>query len=192
MNNFLELSTNEFKIKKIDENKVNNFTTSLSFRSWNDRESMIINGEELASIFHIPSNLTSSQSVEWESEKKVAPPTSIPKEGLFLGDFSKRDGDVEIYIPDADRLRHLYMVGQTGTGKSTLIKGMAIQDIYNKKGLAVFDPNGDLIDDLAGLVPDDRKDDIIIFDPTDTSRSFSINMLEWNYERPEEKRLYSE
>ena len=90
-------------------------------------------------------------------------------------------------MKEDDRRRHIYTVGQTGTGKSTLIKNMAVSDIENGKGVAIIDPHGDLIDDVLSLIPKNRHNDVIVFDPSDILRPIGLNMLEYDLSRPEEK-----
>ena len=91
-------------------------------------------------------------------------------------------------MPDEDRRRHLYIVGQTGTGKSTLARQiLAMEDIRAGKGLAIIDPHGELIENALGFVPKERLDDVIYFNPGDLARPMGINMLDYNFDRPEEK-----
>lgn len=80
-------------------------------------------------------------------------------------------------IKDKDRLGHIYIIGKTGTGKSTLIKNMAISDMRRGKGLGVIDPHGDLAEDLLRYVPQERKDDLIYFNPKDTEHPIAFNPL---------------
>lgn len=80
-------------------------------------------------------------------------------------------------IKDKDRLGHIYIIGKTGTGKSTLIKNMAISDMRRCKGLGVIDPHGDLAEELLQYIPQERKDDLIYFNPKDTEHSIAFNPL---------------
>ena len=90
-------------------------------------------------------------------------------------------------MSDDDRRRHLYILGQTGTGKSTLLGNMIIEDIQAGKGLAIIDPHGDLAENALGFVPKERLDDVIYFNPGDLERPMGLNMLDYNFDRPEEK-----
>ena len=92
-----------------------------------------------------------------------------------------------MYITDDDRRRHIYVIGQTGTGKSTLLGNMIIEDIQSGKGIAIIDPHGDLVENALGFVPKERLDDVIYFNPGDLERPLGLNMLDFNYDRPEEK-----
>jgi DNA helicase HerA-like ATPase len=79
-----------------------------------------------------------------------------------------------------DRMRHSFIIGQTGTGKSTLMESMILQDIRNGKGVAVIDPHGEMIDSLLGKIPQERAQDVILFDVLDRDRPMGFNFLEWN------------
>ncbi len=93
----------------------------------------------------------------------------------------------EIKLTEEDRRRHLYIIGQTGTGKSNLLKEMAKQDVRNGKGLCVIDPHGDFAEDVLTAVPKERAEDVVYFDPSDMERPFGLNMLEYDPAHPEQK-----
>ena len=84
----------------------------------------------------------------------------------------------EIFLTEADRRQHVYVVGQTGTGKTTLLKNLALADMEAGHGVAVVDPHGDLFEELLALVPAHRREDVIVFDPTDKTQPVGLNMLE--------------
>lgn len=84
-----------------------------------------------------------------------------------------------IHLGVDDRMRHMFIIGQTGTGKSTLMETMIIQDIQAGRGLAVIDPHGELIDSLLGRIPPEREQDVILFDPLDRDRPLGFNILQW-------------
>jgi type IV secretory pathway TraG/TraD family ATPase VirD4 len=86
-----------------------------------------------------------------------------------------------------DRRRHLYTIGQTGTGKSTFMKNLIEQDILNGEGVAVIDPHGELVDDILALIPKSRANDVIVFNPGDVSRPLGLNMLEIDPGQPQQK-----
>ena len=71
-------------------------------------------------------------------------------------------------------------IGQTGTGKSSLLSSMALQDIKNGEGMGMLDPHGDLIDDILSKMPEERIEDVVLFDPTNLERSIGLNMLEYD------------
>lgn len=105
-------------------------------------------------------------------------PINIPIEGLLLGTNTYQGVTKNIYLKTEDRFRHFYVVGQTGTGKSSILQAMARQDIRAGRGIAVIDPHGDLAKDLLPFVPKSRSEDIIYFDPADMARPLGINILE--------------
>ena len=158
-----------------------------SFREFISDQSVLLNSEELASLYHLPSSTTNVPKKKWLKTKGAPPPMNLPATGLIIGDSLYRGERKEVRIGDEDRRRHLYITGQTGTGKSNFITGMAAQDIKNGKGVCVIDPHGDLVEDILALVPPERADDVIVFDPGDIERPIALNMLEYDPSKPEEK-----
>jgi len=132
---------------------------------------MILNTEEIASLFHFPHiKYNKTPEIKWQNFKIVKAPSDIPKEGLLLGHNVHRGSKKEIRIKTEDRFRHFYVIGQTGTGKSSILQVMARQDLINGEGIAVIDPHGDLVKDLLPFIPRERADDVIVFDPSDEQR----------------------
>jgi len=149
---------------------------------------MILNTEELASIFHFPhKKYNTTAEIKWQNFKIVKAPANLPKEWLLLGENVYRWVKKEIRIKNEDRFRHFYVIGQTGTGKSSIFQAMARQDFRSGYGVGILDPHGDLARDLLPFIPRERADDVIYFDPSDTSRPMGLNMLEANSD--EEKEL---
>ncbi len=138
----------------------------------------VLTSEELAGIFHFPNKSVTTPHILWINAKKAPAPAQIPESGLYLGKSSYRGLEKPIYIQDDDRRRHMYIIGKTGVGKSELLKQMILQDIAEGKGVAVVDPHGDLIEDILQLIPPERAEDVILFDPSDTDRPMGLNMLE--------------
>jgi len=176
---------NSFKIVK--PKKIRSLIFNYVFREFDLGQKIILNTEELASIFHLPTKTSDIPNVSWLKSKEAPPPEVIPNEGIKLGDSVFRGAIKEIRLTDDDRRRHLYLIGQTGTGKSTLIRNLAIQDMKAGHGLCLIDPHGDLVDSILAFVPQERIDDVIIFDPGDRERPLGLNMLEYDFNRPEEK-----
>lgn len=112
--------------------------------------------------------------------RPVAPPSDLAENGIQLGESVIRVSGVALPITQAndDRRRHTYIVGRTGTGKSNLIKNLALQDIEDGDGVCVVDPHGDLIDDLLRRIPPHRVHDVILFDPADEDRPIGLNLLD--------------
>ena len=139
----------------------------------------IMNSEELATLFHFPHNKYNKQpEIRWQRFKLIKAPTNIPKEGLYIGDNIFRGEKKPIFIKNEDRFRHFYVIGQTGTGKSSILSTMARQDVRNGRWLAMLDPHGDLAKELLGYIPRERADDLVYFDPGDLARPMGLNMLE--------------
>ena len=175
---------NGFVFSKREDRKI---VLDFSFRLVNLEKSITLTAEEISSVFHLLSQNIEVANLKWEKTKRIAAPTEIGDTGTLLGDNVFHGKKTPVYIPEQDRLRHLYVIGQTGTGKTALIKSLAYQDIQNGKGVCIIDPHGDLIDDMVAVVPESRLDDVIIFDPSDIEHSLAVNMLEYDRSRPEEK-----
>jgi len=178
-------SRNGFKVTKVKNPK--DMVYDFIFRRFDDSKAMVLNSEEVASFFHFPISLTDTPKVEWLKTKEAPPPADLPSGGTLLGRSSYRGDSKPIYITDEDRRRHIYVVGQTGTGKTTAIASMLIEDIKKGKGVAIIDPHGEFAEKAMGHVPRERMDDVIYFDPADTARPLGLNLLEYDINRPEEK-----
>ncbi|MBI4133395.1 type IV secretion system DNA-binding domain-containing protein, partial [Candidatus Uhrbacteria bacterium] len=148
------------------------------FRSFDEGRSFTLNTEELASIYHLPLPGTETPNIRWLTARKAPPPVNLPGEGLLLGKVIYRGDETLVRIKQSDRRRHIYMIGRSGTGKSTLIENMAIQDITNGEGVCVVDPHGDLVEHILERFPKERADDLIVFDPSDAQRPMGLNPLE--------------
>lgn len=151
----------------------------------------ILNVEELATIFHFPTmKLATIHSISWHKTLLSEPPETLPvAEGLsdeekseinFFASTEYKNKPTIFGIKSKDRRKHVYIIGKTGTGKSTLIANMAINDMRNRKGFCVIDPHGDLCEILMDYIPSYRVNDVIYLDPSDRERAFSLNPLEVN------------
>lgn len=157
------------------------------FRNFDKENSMILSAEEVAGIFHFPISVTETPKIKWLKAGAAPPPLNIPKEGLILGYNDYRGVKTDIRLSDSDRRRHLYEIGQTGTGKTNFIQELAKQDAKNGKGFCFIDPHGDAIEEILTAIPKERAEDVIIFDPSDVERPFGLNMLEYDPAHPEQK-----
>jgi hypothetical protein len=157
------------------------------FRNFDEEAAMVLSSEEIASIFHFPISVTETPKIKWLKSGAAAPPINIPKEGLLLGYNEYRGVTSEVRITDNDRRRHMYVIGQTGVGKSNYLQEMAKKDAQSGKGFCFIDPHGDAIEDILTAIPKERAEDVIIFDPSDTARPIGINMLEYDPAHPEQK-----
>jgi len=155
--------------------------------AWLRFQKMILSSDEIASIWHVPAaKYNDVPNLAWQRFNVTPPPDNLPPAGdIYLGYNMHRGVRTEIPMQIDDRFRHLYVIGQTGTGKSVFLESLIKQDIRNGKGICVVDPHGDLIESALSWVPRERADDVIVFDPADTERPMGINMLE--ADTPEEK-----
>ena len=158
-----------------------------AFRLLDEKSATVMNAQEVSSIYHLLNQSIEVANLQWMKTKRVAAPTDTAKEGLLLGDNIFHGQETPIYMPDKDRMRHLYVIGQTGTGKTAIIKSMAYQDIQEGRGVCIIDPHGDLVDDMLAIVPEKRIDDVIVFDPSNIEYPLALNMLEYDRSRPQEK-----
>lgn len=141
-------------------------------------QTAVMNTEELATLFHFPNKAITTPTIFWVNSKRAPAAANIPTTGLFLGKSTYRGMSRDVHIGDDDRRRHMYIIGKTGTGKTEFLKQMITQDIKNGKGVGVVDPHGDLIEDILQTIPPERAEDVILFDPSDTTRPMGLNMLE--------------
>ncbi len=148
------------------------------YRNFDEKSGMVLNTEELASIWHLPLPNTEVPRIEWLSSRKLPPPLNMPSEGVILGENTYRGVTTQVRLKEADRRRHMYIIGMTGTGKSTSLSALAVQDIRDGKGVCILDPHGELVEQVLRCIPKNRLEDVIIFDPSDTERPMGLNMLE--------------
>jgi len=175
------------KLKVVKAKNFKKLAYQFSFREFDASQSMILNTEELAGLFHLPSSSTLSPKIKWLKAKEAAPPPNLSPQGTLVGESVFRGEIKPVRLADDDRRRHVYIVGQTGVGKTTLMENMVCRDIEAGKGVAVLDPHGDFVEAVLGLVPPQRQDDVIVFDPGFIQRPIGLNMLEYDFNRPEEK-----
>lgn len=170
---------NGFKVNTLKKPK--RFVIDYTFRFFPLKyKSSILNSVELASIFHLPEqNAIPSSSVERQLVKQVDGPAKLATEGLFLGTNEYRGNKKPIYLQEKDRRRHMYVIGQTGMGKSVFLENLAFQDMCDGRGFAFIDPHGDAVEALLKRVPEERVDDIIYFDPADIEHPVGMNMFEF-------------
>jgi len=163
------------------------FVTSFILRFFpQQNNSNILNAVELATIFHFPDqkNIPTSQ-LQRQASKQVDAPRNMPADGLFMGYNLFRGVKKAIRMSLIDRQRHMYVVGQTGTGKSTFLENLALQDMLNGDGFAFIDPHGDTAENLLSMVPKERTEDVIYFCPADMEYPLGLNMFEFT--NPDQK-----
>jgi hypothetical protein len=166
---------------------IERFVTAYIMRFFpQDNSQSILNSVELATLFHFPDqrNIPTSQ-LERQASKQVDGPRNIPEQGLLLGYNIFRGVKKAIRLDLEDRQRHMYVVGQTGTGKSTFMENLALQDMLNGEGFAFIDPHGDVAERLLAMVPRERTEDVIYFSPADMDYPMGLNLFEFHL--PEQK-----
>lgn len=162
---------------------IENFVTAFIFRFFPPEINQnILNSVELATIFHFPDQKnTPTSQLQRQASKQVDGPTNLPDHGLLLGYNIFRGTKKEIRLTDNDRRRHMYIIGQTGTGKSVLLENLALQDMLDGKGFAFVDPHGDSAEALLSMVPKERTEDIIYFAPGEMDFPLGLNLFEFQY-----------
>lgn len=148
------------------------------YRTFNEQRGVVLNTEEMTSLFHFPLPSTETPGIRWLEARKAAPPVNLPQEGLRLGRVAYRGQEQAVRIKRADRRRHFYLIGKSGSGKTTLMQNMAVQDVLAGEGVAVIDPHGDFAEYVLQRIPESRIDDVIYFNPSDIERPMGLNMLE--------------
>lgn len=168
-------------VKSVPRSK-NKIIRQFIYRTIDERRKMVLNAEEMASLWHLPLPSTETPNIKWLGARTGPAPANVPKghpEGEFeLGYNVYRGIKTPVWMKMKDRTRHMYLIGKSGSGKSQTIAKYAIQDIQAGRGVAVVDPHGDLIEQILGNIPRERVDDVVHFNPSDTERPMGLNMLE--------------
>ncbi|HYG84235.1 MAG TPA: TraM recognition domain-containing protein [Verrucomicrobiae bacterium] len=161
---------------------IEQFVTSFIFRFFpQEINRNILNSVELATIFHLPDqkNIPTSQ-LQRQASKQVDGPHQSLNQGFLLGYNVFRGIKKPIRLAPSDRRRHSYIIGQTGTGKSGLLENLALQDMLDGRGFAFIDPHGDSAERLLGMVPKERVEDVIYFNPGDMENPVGLNLFEFD------------
>ncbi len=186
-NQFSEAASNSFIFEEARGSDLKQLFHDFSYRSFSSNNIMPLNLKELSSIFHFPVGIGSQPQLK-EARAGIAPaPLELQNEGVLLGVNSYRGKDTEIHLTREDRMRHFYVIGQTGTGKTNIMLNMITQDIRNGDGCCYVDPHGTDIQTILSRIPKERIDDVIYFDPAYTARPMGLNMLEYDPKYPEQK-----
>lgn len=148
------------------------------YRAFHERRCIVVNTEEMSSLWHLPLHSTEAPYIKWLGARKAPPPANIPSEGILLGHVLYRGADIAVCMKESDRRRHVYVIGKSGSGKSVLLENMAIQDIRAGRGVGIVDPHGELVERVLEHIPKERADDVVLFNPSDLERPIGLNMLE--------------
>lgn len=186
-NQFTESDRNGFDFIHPEGKQLSGLIHDFSYRTFSDDYSMPLNLKELSTIFHFPHGIGTSPQLK-QAKAGIAPaPIEMGKDGILLGINSYRGKDTEVHMSREDRMRHFYVIGQTGTGKTNILLNMITQDIQNGDGCCYIDPHGTDIQTILSRIPSNRIDDVIYFDPAYTTRPMGLNMLEYDANYPEQK-----
>ena len=179
---------NSLSLKKLSGKEEEKEIFDFSFRNFRDKNKLILSTLELATLAHLPtSQMIETTKIKRTRSRTAQPPLELPQQGLVLGNSLYRGQEKPVRMLLSDRFRHMYVIGQTGTGKTSFLKHLIKQDIENGEGLAFIDPHGNDARDILGLVPESRKQDVIYFNPADTEHPIGYNLLEYDRSQPEQK-----
>ena len=179
---------NHLVFKKVSSWSLQSFLRDFTYRIFDSSYAIPLSLAEVTSIFHFTAErVTTSRELKRSFAKQAPAPVEMPGEGITVGLNRYGAEERTVHFGQNDRLRHCYVIGQTGTGKTGLIKNMIIQDIKNGEGVAFIDPHGNDIEDVLASIPPERAGDVIYFDPAYTARPMGLNMLEYDRARPEMK-----
>ena len=214
-NQFEDATGNAWTFVREHGGKLQKLIHGFIFRTLNSARVQPLSLTELTTMYHLGGEgITTSRELKQTRTKRVAAPlvagagTSVPapaapalgaaaphapapptprEDGVILGKNIFGGSETLIHFKREDRMRHFYEIGQTGTGKTNLMKNMIIQDIHNGEGCCYIDPHGSDIVDILAAVPPERADDVIYFDPAHVARPMGLNIMEFNPAFPEQK-----
>lgn len=197
---------NALKFERQKEYALAELTHNYSYRLFDQGTVLPASVRELTTLMHFPTeSITGAHQLKQSKAGSAPAPLGLAGatsagsgagaaannsktiHNLFLGTNKHRNIETPIYLTPEDRLRHMYVIGQTGTGKSTMLRNMIIQDIKNGDGVCFIDPHGSDVQDILAHIPKERYEDVIYFDPSHTDRPMALNMLEYNRAYPEQK-----
>lgn len=195
-NVFTQAGGNQLKKKKVGLFSNDKFVNSI-FKHEPAGKGILLNTLEISTLWHLPTAQINIPNIVWGKKLVLDAPENLPvaresmseeekREITFLGKTSFKNSDRVFGIGKEDRLRHIYIIGKTGSGKSTLIANMAIDDIRKGRGTAILDPHGDLIDIILEYIPKSRINDVCYLNPVDQEYAYPLNMLEVHNEQQRE------
>lgn len=186
---------NRFKLRKVLVTKQSFLKRVKERRAmFFERRNQILNVAELATIWHPTGKSVSGiKNIRWGKQLPGEPPITLPVANQLAEDEKQKTNffartefkneDSIFGIKEIDRRRHMYIIGKTGAGKSTLIANMAIDDIRRDRGIGIIDPHGDLAETILDYIPKRRINDVIYLEPFDTDRPFALNVLEVKHQQ---------
>jgi hypothetical protein len=180
-------NSNSITWNDVQTRSINDFVRDFAFRTMHADQQLPLNVDELATLFHFPVGFLAAPELRESSAASAPAPIFSSASGIILGTNTYRGQETPIVFGRDDRMRHMYVIGQTGTGKTVFLKNMIIQDIHNGDGVCFIDPHGTDIEHILANIPPERIDDVIYFDPAYTARPMGLNMLEYDPRFPEQK-----
>ncbi len=190
---------NRFVFERQRKGDLKRLIQDFTFRIFNQKDVLHLNTKELTTLLHFHAKPESGTDILKTSQSTTAGASfktvgqggnsyGITTPGQVLLGVNRHQGtENKIFMNAKDRLRHMYVIGQTGTGKSILLQNMIIQDIHNGDGCCFIDPHGSDIQDILANIPAERYKDVIYFDPANLDRPMGMNMLEFDPAFPEQK-----
>jgi hypothetical protein len=185
---FANSGMNELDKKKIGKLSQRDFMNDFIYRHPSMKGDLILNTEELASIYHMPNEEVKTPHINWLLSREAPADAMVPQEGTWLGTARFRGKEKDVYIRSEDRMRHTYVIGQTGAGKSFVLQSMALQDAYAGNGFAVIDPHGSMAEYVLDRIPHERAEDVIYFNPADYERPLGFNIMDF-YDEQDKHRV---
>jgi hypothetical protein len=187
-NQFENTVGNKIIWNRLSGGKLDALIEHFTYREFSHGEKMPVSIKELTTFMHFPaSGRVSTSQVKLVKSVTAPAPLDLPQSGTLLGTNTDRGRETKVFLSPEDRLRHFYTIGQTGTGKTTILKNMILQDIRRGDGVCMIDPHGSDIQDILSLIPPERYNDVIYFDPAYTDRPMALNMLEYDIRFPDQK-----
>ncbi len=188
---FADTAGNRLAFTAVSRGGLKRFAHQFCYRLHDEWTASPYSVRELATLAHLPRPEARDAAPELFQDKSqsAAAPVFLPREGTLLGINRHRGAETRACLQSEDRLRHLYLIGQTGTGKSALLKNIVAQDIRSGAGVCFIDPHGTDVQDILSIIPEERMQDVIYFDPADMERTIGLNMLEYDPAHPEQKTL---
>lgn len=187
-NQYENAKGNRLWLKRLEGGALRRMLKQYSWRLFAPSNLLPLSLREITTLYHFPpKGVKSSPHLKQSRFTAAAAPLELPQDGLMLGSNTFRGQTTEVRLSPADRLRHLYVIGQTGTGKTSFMKTLIEQDIRAGNGVCFIDPHGNDILDVLAAVPPERYEDVIYFDPAHLDRPFGVNLLEYDPNFPEQK-----
>ncbi len=187
-NQFYNTRGNRLRFERPKGSSMLERTRRFSFRHFEPKSALPLSVRELTTLMHFPTHAVAATPQLRTVRAALAPvPIGMPTSGTKVGINSYRGVDTDIFLTDEDRVRHLYVIGQTGTGKSGFLRTLIKQDMDRGAGLCFIDPHGSDVEEILENVPPERMRDVIYFDPSDTEHVLGLNMLEYDPKKPEQK-----